>query len=115
MENIKIINMTPHDINFFDKNGENIIQTIKSSGSVRVDSYRETEEIDRINSIPVNKVKFITGNIENLPEIKTNTIYIVSAIVANATKDVRSDFYIVDNTVRDENHRVIGARALAKV
>jgi hypothetical protein len=65
-----------------------------------------------IGGIPVNKSKF--GEVENLPEPQEGTIYIVSALTAQAVPE-RKDVYITDDAVRDEQGRVIGCRALAHI
>jgi len=55
--------------------------------------------------------------IEGLPEPQKDAIYIVSAIAAQviSTKRDRDDVYIVDDSVRDGNGKIIGVKALAKV
>ena len=52
-------------------------------------------------------------DVYDLPSPQPDTIYIVSRLVAEATR--REDLYIVDDAVRDENGRIIGCRALASV
>ena len=105
---MKIINLTPHTITLI--NGETKTELV-SEGLARVTT--ETVQIDTINGIPVNTVKM--GEVIGLPEKQPNTILIVSRIVAEAIKNQRDDVLIVDKTVRDENGRIIGATALAKV
>jgi len=58
----------------------------------------------------VNRTQF--GSVSDLPDPQTDTIYVVSALVAQAVPD-RPDVFIVDDAVRDEQGRIIGARALA--
>ncbi|MFC0903824.1 hypothetical protein ACFHWD_03850 [Clostridium sp. MT-14] len=62
--------------------------------------------------IPINRTVF--GDIENLPEPQPDTIFVVSSIVAQAAQN-RDDLFIPDDTVRDENGRIIGCRALARI
>lgn len=107
---VKIINLTPHTINLMI--GEGSIE-IKSSGVARCKVSAEqvgTIEVDG-KEIPINKKVY--GEVEGLPEKQEGTIYIVSSLVAQAVKD-RDDVFIPDELVRDEEGRVIGARALAK-
>lgn len=115
---MKIINLTPHDVVFGEtpddiKNKKCAV--VPASGTVaRAKTSREqinTFDIDG-HSVPVNQTKF--GEVENLPEPQKDTIYIVSAIVANAVPE-RSDLFIVDDAIRDESGRIIGARAIARV
>lgn len=54
------------------------------------------------------------GKVENLPEPQEGVVYVVSALVAQAVPD-REDVFIPDDTVRDEQGRIIGVRALARV
>jgi hypothetical protein len=70
-----------------------------------------TVTVDGI-SVPVNRTQF--GVVTGLPDPQPDTIYIVSAVVAQAVPD-RPDVFIVDDAVRDEQGRIIGARALAHV
>jgi hypothetical protein len=71
----------------------------------------DTVTVDGI-SVPVNQTRF--GEVFGLPEPQPDTIYVVSALVAQAVPD-RSDVFVVDDTVRDEQGRIIGCRALAHV
>ena len=109
-DNMKIVNLTPHSITFFDAAG-NAVLTVEPSGQIARCSVAR-EKIGDINGIPVNKSKF--GEVENLPEPEEGTIYVVSALTAQAVPD-RPDVFIVDDAVRDEQGRIIGARALAHI
>ncbi len=73
-----------------------------------------------INGIPITKTVFGDiqlvdgeGNVYPMPEICDDTIYIVSALVARASD--RPDFFIVNETVRDEKGRIIGYKSFARV
>lgn len=99
---IKIKNLTPHTITLCGVN-------YPSEGCARVHSSKEV--VGNIDGIPVNMVNY--GEIYGLPEPEKDTIYIVSAIVAQRAN--RDDCYIVDETVRDEQGRIIGCTALARV
>ena len=107
---MRIINLTPHTITFFDGAG-NAVLTVEPSGQVARCSVTR-EKIGEINGIPVNKSRF--GEVENLPDPQPDTIFVVSALVAQAIPD-RPDIFIVDDTVRDEQGRIIGCRALAHI
>jgi hypothetical protein len=109
---MQLINLTPHEITII--RGDNKIVVPPSGVVARVATTRRvvaTIEVDGI-SIPVNRVEF--GQAENLPEPQPGTWYIVSAIVAQAVP-VRDDLVVPDDTVRDEQGRIVGARALARV
>lgn len=99
-----IVNLTPHTINLCGKE-------ITSTGLARCESVVETA--GDINGVKINRRTF--GAVYGLPEPQADTIYIVSAIVAQAVAGQRDDLYIVDETIRDEAGRIIGCNALAKV
>jgi len=60
----------------------------------------------------VNQTRF--GEVFDLPDPQPDTIFVVSALVAQAVPE-RQDVFIVDDAVRDDQGRIIGARALAHV
>lgn len=101
---MKILNLTPHEINIVGKD------PIPSSGAVRVSE--KTEVIGEINGIPVIKKSF--GKVEGLPNEQADTKIIVSLLVAQAAKG-RSDLLVVGETIRNEKGQVIGAKSLAVV
>ena len=105
----KMINLTPHAINFLDKNN-NLAACIPSSGIARATQKRVP--IGTINGITVNKTEY--GAVEGHPEPEYGTIYIVSVLTAQAAP-YRSDLYIVDDTVRNDQGQIIGCRALAQI
>ncbi len=112
---MQIVNLTPHTINLMPEGLDGPTITIPPSGIVaRCITYRV--QVDAITadgiSVPVNQTRF--GEVDNLPEPQPDTIYVVSAIVAQAVPD-RPDVFVVDDTVRDDQGRIIGARALAHV
>jgi len=94
-------NLTPHPIVL---DGE----TYPSEGSLRVST--ETQTVGG-TPIPLSISKF--GQVENLPEEKRGTLYIVSRLVAEATK--RKDFLIVNETIRDKSGKIIGCKSLSSV
>lgn len=100
---IKIVNLTPHTITLCGRE-------IPSAGVARCQT--SVEQVGEIDGIRINRRTF--GDVSGLPEPQADTVYIVSAIVAQAVSDSRNDVYIVDETVRDEQGRIIGCNALAK-
>ncbi len=108
--NTTLVNLTPHSIIFVDDAG-NAVLTVEPSGQIARCSVAR-EKIGEINGIPVNKSRF--GKVENLPEPQEGTIFIVSALTAQAVPE-REDVFITDDAVRDEQGRIIGCRALAHV
>lgn len=106
---MKIVNLTPHDVNIIGEIGE-VVQTFPASGELARCSVSR-EQVDAINSVPVNRTVF--GEVTGLPEQQEGVVYIVSALVAQATK--RDDVLIPDDAVRDEQGRIIGCKAFARV
>ncbi len=107
---MKFVNLTPHNIVFMDNAGNKIL-TVEPSGQIARCSVTR-EKIGEINGIPVNKSRF--GKVENLPEPQEGTIFIVSALTAQAVPE-REDVFITDDAVRDEQGNIIGCRALAHI
>ena len=112
---MNIVNLTPHALNLMPAGPDGPVVTIPPSGQVaRCAAYRmqvDTVTVDGI-TVPVNQTHF--GSVFDLPDPQPDTIYVVSAMVAQAVPG-RRDVYIVDNAVRDDQGRIIGARALAHV
>lgn len=104
----KIINLTPHTINFITEVGTINIQP---SGTVARLSTK-TVTTGEINGIPVTETVF--GEIEDLPEPETDTIYIVSSLVASRCQS-RKDVFIPNESVRDDQGRIIGCKSLGRV
>jgi len=112
---LNIVNLTPHALNLMPEGPDGPTVTIPPSGIVaRCTTSRVqvgTITVDNI-TIPVNRTQF--GAVTGLPDPQPDTIYIVSAVVAQAVPD-QPDVFIVDDAVRDKQGRIIGARALAHV
>ena len=108
-KNVNIVNATPHAVVLMDNNNA-VIKTFAPSGICpRCSVSRQV--IGEVNGIPVNRSVF--GEVVGLPEYEEGTIYIVSRVVAEAAR--RSDLFVVDDAVRDEQGRIIGCRALAVI
>lgn len=112
---MRIVNLTPHALNLMPAGPTGPVVTIPPSGQVArcaVDRVQvDTVTVNGV-SIPVNQTRF--GKVSDLPAPRPNTIYVVSALVAQAVPE-RQDVFIVDDAVRDDQGRIIGARALAHV
>ena len=109
----KIVNLTPHTINFVGQDNA-IIATIPSSGVARATQRREIVDTIVVDGISLPIARCTYGDVQGLPDPEADTIYIVSAITAQAVPE-RDDVFIVDDSVRDENGRIIGVRGLAHV
>lgn len=107
-ENMNIVNLTPHEVNFITDAGT---ITIPASGILaRVTT--KTVTVGEINGIPVTSTEF--GEVEGLPAPTPDTVYIVSSLVASRVPD-RNDVFIPNESVRDENGRIIGCRSLGRI
>lgn len=107
---MKIVNLTPHAITFMRANEEENL-VINPSGKVaRVSN--ETRQINTIDGIPV--MQNVYGEIVDLPDPQEGVIYLVSSIVAARCSE-RNDVFIPNDSVRDDQGRIIGCRSLARV
>lgn len=105
---INLVNLTPHEVNFITDAGT---ITISPSGMLaRVTA--KTVTVGEINGIPVTSTEF--GEVEGLPAPTPDTVYIVSSLVASRVRD-RVDVFIPNESVRDENGRIIGCRSLGRI
>ena len=109
---MNIINATPHTLNILDNNNT-VLLVIPASGIVaRCTVQRELMEM--LDGIPVNKTVF--GELTGLPEEASDTMYVVSALAAQAGKaQGRDDLLVTDDAVRDDTGKIVGCRALARI
>ena len=107
------VNMTPHPINLLKAEGEEIAVIEPSGETIRLEEEWSPIGTFDINgeSFPLMRCEYSSGDV---PEPVEGTIFIVSAMVANAYPE-RKDFVIVAKTVRDENGRICGCTAFASV
>ena len=110
---MRIVNLTPHEVKIVD-GGNNVVAVFPSDGVARVSQYDVL--VDEINSIPVVKTEF--GEVLDLPEPAEDTVFIVSCItveVARARGLNTDDLLITSGAVRDDQGRIVGCRALARL
>jgi len=112
---MKIVNLTPHALKLMPAGPTGPVVTVSPSGQVARCATSRVQ-VDAVTAdgivIPVNRTQF--GEVTGLPDPQPGTIYIVSALVAQAVPE-REDVFVVDDTVRDDQGRIIGCRALAHV
>ena len=106
----KIINCTPHTITFLDGNNS-VLSTVEPSGVV-ARAAQTRDRVSEVNGIPVNQCSY--GEVTGLPDPQDGTIYLVSALTAQACRN-RDDVFITDDAVRDDAGRIIGCRAIARI
>lgn len=109
---MNFVNLTPHDINIV---GDAVVQvpvrTIEPSGTIARLS-QETVQIDIWDGIPITKTVY--GEVEDLPDPKEDTIYIVSFPVANHCK-WRHDLFVPSQGVRNAAGQIVGCLSLGTV
>ena len=106
---INIVNLTPHDINFVDNDG-NVVRTINRSGDVaRVSSHSVI--VDNVDGIDVCSTSF--GDIQGIPDAQDNTIFIVSRICKSAVPD-RDDVLCPGDAFRNDAGQVVGCKNLSR-
>ena len=106
---MKILNLTPHTITLVLADETKEIQPYGTIARVSTQTVIEGY-ID--NLIPITKTVF--GEVENLPEPEEGTIYIVSSLVAQRCSH-RKDVFIPNESVRDEQGRIIGCKSLGRI
>ena len=128
---MEIINLTPHDINFYEEEHTQKIKgcyyiipgalpyhTIPASGiTARAAQTEDNLPAIDCNGVRVPLLQMTYGDPVNLPEPEKGKAYVVSALTvaaAKAAKRSTSDQYVVARTVRNEVGAVIGACALSK-
>jgi hypothetical protein len=123
VDQLRLLNCTPHSIVLLSEElSEDTWEPVlvryvsKPSGTVaRVEITRETSFILAIaedGGVPVNTTA--TGAVTGLPDPRPGRYLLVSRQVAEALPE-RGDLLVVDDTVRDEQGRIVGARALASL
>lgn len=110
-----IINLTPHDINVADADG-NITKTYPASGDVARCATPVAVNADPIDDVPVVDVRAVPGPVVGLPDPVDGIVYIVSGIVASHP-DVVGRCDVVgpgtgpdDNAVRNDKRQIIAVR-----
>jgi len=119
----KIVNLTPHSITLLDVDNKKI--EIISSGSVRVGTT--TKEVGTVRNIKVIKKILTEISSEDIGKIKQalsdeDNIVVVSLLAGQRLKDddrlsddEKNRVFIIGNTIRDENKKIVGADALTKI
>lgn len=118
---IEFLNLTPHDVNVLDENNEVIVTFVSiAHPEFPVRLPVNTEDLGYFDVGParvfegetqVNLVRNTYGQIENLPEPRPNTLFIVSSVVHAHSE--RADLVVPSPLVRDDTGRVIGCEGFA--
>lgn len=107
---MKIINLTPHKVTIVNTEGTSIMEIPVSGIVARVTC--ETVQTGEIEGIPVTETSY--SEVTGLPDPSEGIVYIVSSLVAQRCKD-RNDVFIPNESVRDEEGRIIGCKSLGRV
>jgi hypothetical protein len=116
-EELKLVNLTGHPVALFPSNGSSgSAFTLTSNGpAARVS---EVEISDRVEPSASGLVRIVElrqlGQVTTLPEPDGATRYVVSRLTAMAAPD-RDDLLFPFDEVRNDEHTVVGARALASL
>ena len=110
---MEIRNLTPHEVKVLDADN-GVVATFPSVGMAR--ARQNDVPVGDIESIPVVETEF--GEVTGLPEPTEDVVYIVSIITvkaASAHGRSTDDLLITSQAVRDDQGRIIGCRAFARV
>ena len=107
---MKIMNLTPHRIDFVTADGSPLM-SIEPSGIIARVSVK-TETIGEVAGIPVTKSVY--SDVVDLPAPQDGTIYVVSSLVAQRCVG-RNDIFIPNESVRDSEGKIIGCKSLGKI
>jgi len=125
MERVRIINLTPHELNIYDSEGKIILSIPPKEDtpiprvSIKSEVVGTIEVVEGVR-IPVRRVVY--GDVENIPPEREGTIYIVSTLVTLALRekgverrDLLSPDTNMDSVIRDSSGRVLGVKYLQTV
>ena len=110
---MEIVNLTPHEVKVLDDD-DNVIATFPSVGVAR--ARQHDVPAGEIESIPVVKTGF--GEVSGLPEPTEDAVFIVSRITVEAARAqgrTTDDLLTTSGAVRDDQGRIVGCRAFARL
>ena len=111
---MNIINLTPHELTLVGNDGQ-VLARFPPSGQVLRLVEKTTSSTNLVHEgVEIPLLTKSVGAAEDLPPREEGTLYIVSLPVALRYPE-RDDFVVPHDYVRDENGRVLGCRALARV
>lgn len=107
---MKAINCTPHDITLVADGAS--MKLVPSGINPRVDQIRTNVDTIIIDGVAFPVSRSVFGSVVGLPDPVDGTVYIVSMLVAQAAAG-RTDLLAVDQTIRDDAGRIVGAKGFA--
>ena len=108
MENIMIINKTPHTVYVYDDNSVLVAEYQPNSIPVRIKA--DVKRIGDLAGIPLTSTVY--GDLEGLPDEQPGVCYIVSGLVKAACPE-RKDLLVPSEQLRDDQGRVIGCKSFS--
>ena len=112
---MKLINLTPHDIQLIYQDPEldhESIDIIPASGILaRCDVLKEAAGM--AGPVPVYNMTY--GPVQGLPDPQADTAYIVSSVVAQSVAGTRDDVLVPIDFVRDDQGQITGCRGLGRL
>ena len=108
IDGVTLLNATPHALNIVQSDGSTL--TLKASGICpRCES---NEIVDRAIGL-IQVTRQTLGHVEGLPDPVPGLYFIVSRLVASATK--RDDLLVPGALLRDDQGKVIGCKGLSRL
>lgn len=108
---MSFVNLTPHEINLFDEDGNEVVALAPTGDSVRIETERQ--KVGEADGVPIFEVEF--GEVNGLPEPNGDDIFIVGGFV-NSHPEVseRDDVMSPGELIRDSDGNPVGAKGLVR-
>lgn len=107
---MRLQNCTPHAIDIWNAEGTEVVKTIPRSSCVA--RLREANEpVGTADDVPICRTTY--GDVHDLPDAETGTLFIVSIVVCRALPE-RDDLVFPVELVRDGEGRIVGCRSLGR-
>ena len=110
IKGVAFVNLTPHAIDVVVHEGSAAISIPASGAVARV--AQSSDLVGEIAGIPVFQNSY--GDVEGIPAPQDGTVYIVSAMAAQAVRG-RDDVLVPGPAVRDADGRIIGCNGLCRI
>ena len=113
MEQLNLINLTPHTVTVFDE--DTVVLAVESAGVARVSASTEVVGHLQVGDVVIPQTHTTFGEVEGLPDPTPGVGYIVSNMIVSALAQQgihRDDLFTPGLQVRDDQGRVIGCRSL---
>lgn len=104
----QIVNCTPHPIILLSEDEKVILSLPKGEIVPRLSS--STQKVGTIAGVTITRTTF--GDVEDLPQAREGTFYIVSRMILSACPQ-RTDLLVPNELVRDQTGHIIGCKSLA--